>query len=154
MRCTNDNFESVLVSQASIPTEPIPVPKDVIASDGKLLAHITHHTAPFTHTHCETLQFCIISSPHSRLVFGLPWLKHHTNWTSVTPTTLFGFEKETNGRWLLTPTSYTSKHLVISFGFTNALAVFQALVNDLLRDMLNRFIFVYLWLPTLLRPKH
>lgn len=66
MRRTNDNFESVLVSQASIPTEPIPVPKDVIASDGKLLAHITHHTAPFTHTHCETLQFFIISSPHCR----------------------------------------------------------------------------------------
>ena len=30
------------------------------------------------------------------------------------------------------------------FGLTNAPAVFQALVNDVLRDMLNRFIFVYL----------
>lgn len=30
------------------------------------------------------------------------------------------------------------------FGLTNALVVFQALVNDVLRDMLNRFIFVYL----------
>lgn len=30
------------------------------------------------------------------------------------------------------------------FGFTNAPAVFQALVNDVLRDFLNRFVFVYL----------
>lgn len=30
------------------------------------------------------------------------------------------------------------------FGFPNAPAVFQALVNDVLRDMLNHFVFVYL----------
>ena len=30
------------------------------------------------------------------------------------------------------------------FGLTNAPAVFQALVNDILRDMLNKFVFVYL----------
>ena len=30
------------------------------------------------------------------------------------------------------------------FGLTNAPGVFQALVNDLLRDMLNTFVFVYL----------
>lgn len=30
------------------------------------------------------------------------------------------------------------------FGLTNAPAVFQALVNDVLRDLLNRVIFVYL----------
>lgn len=33
---------------------------------------------------------------------------------------------------------------VMPFGLTNAPAVFQALINDVLRDMLNRFIFVYL----------
>ena len=30
------------------------------------------------------------------------------------------------------------------FGLTNAPAVFQALINDLLRDMLNKFVFIYL----------
>ena len=32
----------------------------------------------------------------------------------------------------------------MSFGITNGLAVFQALINDILRYMLNRFVFVYL----------
>uniref|UniRef100_A0A8P4GPN0 Gypsy retrotransposon integrase-like protein 1 n=1 Tax=Dicentrarchus labrax TaxID=13489 RepID=A0A8P4GPN0_DICLA len=36
------------------------------------------------------------------------------------------------------------EYLVMPFGLTNAPAVFQAMVNDVLRDMLNRFLFVYL----------
>lgn len=36
------------------------------------------------------------------------------------------------------------KYLVMSFGLTNAPAVFQALINDVLQDMVNRFVFVYL----------
>ncbi|KAK9539546.1 hypothetical protein VZT92_004645 [Zoarces viviparus] len=34
------------------------------------------------------------------------------------------------------------EYLVMPFGLTNAPAVFQALVNDVLRDFLNRFVFV------------
>ncbi|KAL0170808.1 hypothetical protein M9458_035404, partial [Cirrhinus mrigala] len=36
------------------------------------------------------------------------------------------------------------EYLVLPFGLTNAPAVFQNLVNDMLGDMLNRFVFVYL----------
>ena len=36
------------------------------------------------------------------------------------------------------------EYLVMPFGLSNAPAVFQALVNDILRDMLNHFVFVYL----------
>ena len=36
------------------------------------------------------------------------------------------------------------EYLVIPYGLTNAPAVFQALINDVLRDMLNWFVFVYL----------
>lgn len=36
------------------------------------------------------------------------------------------------------------EYLVILFGLTNAPAVFQALINDVFRDMLYKFVFVYL----------
>lgn len=36
------------------------------------------------------------------------------------------------------------EYLAMPFGLTNAPAIFQALVNDILQDMLNSFVFVYL----------
>ena len=42
-----------------------------------------------------------------------------------------------------TPTGHY-EYLVMPFGLTNAPAVFQSLVNDVLRDMLNKYVFIYL----------
>ena len=42
-----------------------------------------------------------------------------------------------------TPTGHY-EYLVMPIGLTNAPAVFQALINDVLRDMLNIYVFVYL----------
>ena len=42
-----------------------------------------------------------------------------------------------------TPTGHW-EYLVMPFGLTNTPVVFQTLVNDILRDMINQFVFVYL----------
>lgn len=42
-----------------------------------------------------------------------------------------------------TPTGH-HEYLVMLFGHTNAPAVFQAPISDVLRDQLNKFVFVYL----------
>ncbi|KAI3351453.1 hypothetical protein L3Q82_020306, partial [Scortum barcoo] len=61
------------------------------------------------------------------------------------PTTLSASEREMSGRPLSsTPHLGHFEYQVMPFGLTNAPAVFQAMINDVLRDMLNRFIFVYL----------
>lgn len=38
-----------------------------------------------------------------------------------------------------------TEYLVMPFGLINAPAVFQALINDVLRDKLNKFVSVYLY---------
>ncbi len=42
-----------------------------------------------------------------------------------------------------TPTGHY-EYFLMPFGLTNASAVFHALINDVLRDMLNQYVFVYL----------
>ena len=53
------------------------------------------------------------------------------------------FGKATNGKRLLIPLGHY-EYLVMPFGLTNAPAVFQSLVNDVLRDMLNHTVSVYI----------
>lgn len=49
-----------------------------------------------------------------------------------------------NGKQHLTHLLDIMTTLVMSFGLTNAPATFQSLVNDVLRDLLNIYVFVYL----------
>ncbi len=47
--------------------------------------------------------------------------------------------------WVCYQDHWPSHCLTVShFGLTNAPDVFQALINDVLQDMLNKFVFVYL----------
>lgn len=46
------------------------------------------------------------------------------------------------------------EYLVMSFGLTNASAVFQSFVNDVLRDLLNVSVFVYLDNILIFSPDH
>ena len=63
------------------------------------------------------------------------------SWTSKMLTTWFVLERGTSGRhW---------EYLVMLFGLTNAPAVFQGLVNDVLRDMINQFVCLPRWYPHL-----
>lgn len=49
-----------------------------------------------------------------------------------------------SGRLLSSPLLDHLEYLVMPFGLTNAPAVLQSLINDVLRDMVNQFVYVYL----------
>lgn len=97
--CSDDNFiEYDFVSQWNLPSEPLLEPKDMFALDGRLLARVTHQTAPvsllLSGNHHETISLYIISSSSSPLVLGLPWFKRHNphiDWStsSITNWSLF-----------------------------------------------------------------
>ena len=38
------------------------------------------------------------------------------------------------------------EYCVMPFGLTNAPAVFQAMINDVLRDFLDQFVYLYFWM--------
>lgn len=78
----DDNFiDSDLVLQANIPAEEINPPKDIKALGSKLLACITHRTAPITlvisGNHHKVIQSLVIPSHNYPIVLGHPWLKLH-----------------------------------------------------------------------------
>lgn len=70
---------------------------------------------------------CIFTKLDLRNAYHLVRIREGDEWKTAFNTHLGHFE-----------------YLVMPFGLTNAPAVFQNLVNDVLRDLLNRVVFVYL----------
>ncbi len=66
------------------------------------------------------------------------------NWIYVTPIIWFAFGRGMNGRPPLNTPRGHFEYLVMPFGLSNSPAVLQALVNDVMRDMVVQFIYVYL----------
>lgn len=52
--------------------------------------------------------------------------------------------RQTIGRWVFNTPQGHFEHLVMLIGLRNFPSVFQVLVKDILWDMLNRFLFVYI----------
>ena len=78
----DENFLDInLAHQANLELELLETPLVANALDGRLLANVTHRTVPLTlmlsGNHKEQLSFHIISSPHSPLILGYPWLQRH-----------------------------------------------------------------------------
>ena len=74
-------LDAQLVVSAGISTQPLTAPLNARGLNGKLLAHVTHVTEPLhlvlSGNHHEMIQFHVMSSPHTPLVLGQPWLRLH-----------------------------------------------------------------------------
>ena len=74
-------LDAQLVASAGISTQPLTAPLNARGLNGKLLARVTHVTEPLhlvlSGNHHEMIQFHVMSSPHTPLVLGQPWLKLH-----------------------------------------------------------------------------
>ncbi len=138
----------------------------VFALDGRVLSTVHRVTIPVSLTvsgnHQETISFYIFQSPFTPIVLGHPWLTQHNVvimssafeilqgakiFTKLDLRNAYHLVRIKEGdEWKTafnTPVGHF-EYRVLPFGLVNAPAVFQALVNDVLRDMINVFVFVYL----------
>ncbi len=51
---------------------------------------------------------------------------------------------EMNGRRHFSTSTGDNEYLVMPFGLSNSPSVFQSFINDVFRDMLNRWVIVYI----------
>ena len=66
------------------------------------------------------------------------------NWTCTMPTISFAINRGMSGRLRSNTPLGHFEYLVMSFGLTNAPAVFQALINDVLRDYISLSSFTWM----------
>ena len=74
-------MDVTLASKLGIPTQPLSIPMDVRALDGRSIGRVTHHTIPnnlrVSGNHSETIQFLLIESLQIPVVLGFSWLQRH-----------------------------------------------------------------------------
>ena len=74
-------FDATLSSELNIPTQPLSIPMDVRALDGRSLSQVTHNTTPInlrvSGNHSETVSFLLIKSAQFLLFLGFSWLQRH-----------------------------------------------------------------------------
>ncbi|KAK3515731.1 hypothetical protein QTP70_030176, partial [Hemibagrus guttatus] len=132
---TAGNFMDMsLVKSLQIPVDSLPAPLTVTVLDGRPLSpgKVTLLTSIYQHQkelrHHQLLQGAsIFTKLDLHNAYHLVRIRQGDEWKTA----------------FNTPTGHY-EYRVMPFGLTNAPAVFQALINDVLRDMLNQFIFVYL----------
>ena len=61
--------------------QPLSIPMDVRALDGRSVGRVTHNTTPInlrvSGTHSESIKFLLIKSSQAPVVLGLSWLQRH-----------------------------------------------------------------------------
>ena len=71
-------IDKELAVQLGINLLPLPKPIPASALDGHLLGTITNQTSPvhmlLSGIHHEMIQFHVLTSPHTPLILGYPWL--------------------------------------------------------------------------------
>ena len=72
-------MDATLASELDIPTQPLSIPMDIRALDGRSIDRVTHNTNPInlrmSGNHRETIQFLLIKSPQVPVVLGFSWLQ-------------------------------------------------------------------------------
>ncbi|KAK3517835.1 hypothetical protein QTP70_021016 [Hemibagrus guttatus] len=122
-----------LVKSLQIPVDSLPAPLTITALDGRPLSpgKVTiHNQYPLClmATTFELLQGAsIFTKLNLRNAYHLVRIRQGDEWKTA-----------------FNPPTWHYEYQVMSFGLTNAPAVFHALINNVLRDMLNQFVFVYL----------
>ena len=83
-------MDATITSEHGIPPQPLSVPMDARALDGRSVLEVTHSTVPVqlwvSGNHSETIHFLLIASPHVPVVLGISWLQkqnHVIDWTQA-----------------------------------------------------------------------
>ena len=86
----DESFMDVTIAlELGIPTQPLSVPLDARALDGRSIGEVIHSTVPVqlqvSGDHSEPIHFLLIASPHVPVVLGFSWLQKHNpviDWTT------------------------------------------------------------------------